>query len=455
MPQTRRRQFADRMSPATHLQILRWRLEDHLRHSPHLRTALALWHWLRSRLDRRPVAQIRHLGKALGLAEHPAVARLLTEDFRFLLRPDLEPAWRAAVAGHPRYTVLLRDQPQLTRSVVLKAPAGDEKGVLLNYFEYNLARVLALDDADLAWLDTRYHLIFVASWSPTDYALLGSALLRLKSPLSIQCANEAERARLASLHPRLIVLPGLACDWVDPAFYQPKPMAERHIDVLMVANWGEFKRHWEFFLALRRLPGDLRVVLIGQREGGRDRAFIERLAHRLGVPQQLELLESLSIERVTELECDARVSVILSRREGGCVAAVESLFAGCALAMRADARIGSSAHINERTGRRLRPGRIAQDLAVLLAKAGSLDPRAWACAHIRNDLTLQRINLVLRAQSLAAGQPWSVDLAVPHWRPHPTLALAADRERLRPAYADLHRRLPQLVGADLMERSHR
>lgn len=443
------------MSPATHLQILRWRLEDHLRHSPHLRTALALWHWLRSRLDRRPVAQIRHLGKALGLAEHPAVARLLTEDFRFLLRPDLEPAWRAAVAGHPRYTVLLRDQPQLTRSVVLKAPAGDEKGVLLNYFEYNLARVLALDDADLAWLDTRYHLIFVASWSPTDYALLGSALLRLKSPLSIQCANEAERARLASLHPRLIVLPGLACDWVDPAFYQPKPMAERHIDVLMVANWGEFKRHWEFFLALRRLPGDLRVVLIGQREGGRDRAFIERLAHRLGVPQQLELLESLSIERVTELECDARVSVILSRREGGCVAAVESLFAGCALAMRADARIGSSAHINERTGRRLRPGRIAQDLAVLLAKAGSLDPRAWACAHIRNDLTLQRINLVLRAQSLAAGQPWSVDLAVPHWRPHPTLALAADRERLRPAYADLHRRLPQLVGADLMERSHR
>ena len=443
------------MSPATFLHVLRCRAEDHLRHSPHLRTALALWHWLRSRLDPRPVAQIRHLGKALGLAEHPAVARLLTEDFRFLLRPDLEPAWRAAVAGHPRYAPLLRDQPRLTRSVVLKAPANGEKGVLLNYFEYNLARVLALQDDDLAWLDQHYHLIFVASWSPTDYALLGSALLRLKSPLSIQCANETERARLAALDPRLIVLPGLACDWVDPAFYQPRPMAERRIDVLMVANWGEFKRHWEFFLALRRLPADLRVVLIGQREGGRDRASIERLARRLGVPQQLELLESLPIERVTELECDARVSVILSRREGGCVAAVESLFAGCALAMRADARIGSSAHINDHTGRRLRPGRIAQDLATLLAEAGSLDPRAWACAHIRNDLTLQRINLVLREQSLAAGLTWSADLAVPHWRPHPTLAPTADRKRLQPAYDELHRRLPHLVGADLMEQSHR
>jgi glycosyltransferase involved in cell wall biosynthesis len=199
----------------------------------------------------------------------------------------------------------------------------------------------------------------------------------------------------------------------------------------------------------------LRVVLIGQREGGRDRAFIERLARRLGVPQQLELLESLPIEQVTELECDARVSVILSRREGGCVAAVESLFAGCALAMRADARIGSSAHINDRTGRRLRPGRIAQDLADLLAEAGSLDPRAWACANIRHDLTLQRINTLLRTQALAEGRPWTSDLAVPHWRPHPTLAQAADRDRLQPAYAELHRRFPHLVGADLMERSHR
>ncbi len=443
------------MSPATFFHVLRWRAEDQLRHSPRLRTALALLHWLRSRLAPRPVAQIRHLGKALGLAEHPAVTRLLTEDFRFLLRPDLEPAWRAAVAEHPRYAPLLRDQSQLTRSIVLKAPAGNEKGVLLNYFEYNLARVLALADADLAWLDAHYHLILVASWSPTDYALLGSALLRLKSPLFLQCANEAERARLAALDPRLIVLPGLACDWVDPAFYQPKPMAERSIDVLMVANWGEFKRHWEFFLALRRLPANLRVILIGQREGGRDRAFIERLARSLGVPQQLELLESLPIERVTELECDARVSVILSRREGGCVAAVESLFAGCALAMRADAHIGSSAHINDHTGRRLRPGHIAQDLAALLTEAGSLDPRVWACAHISNDLTLQRINAMLQAQALTEGRPWTTDLAVPHWRPHPTLAQTADRKKLQPAYAELHQRFPQLIGADLMELSHR
>lgn len=443
------------MTPATLFHILRWRLVDGLRHSASLRTSLALWHWLRSRLDRRPVAQIRHLGKALGLAEHPAVARLLAEDFRFLLRADLEPAWRAAVAGHPRYASLLRDQPQLTRSIVLKAPSADEKGVLLNYFEYNLARVLALGDDGLAWLGSHYDLILVASWSPTDYVLLGSALLRLRSPLFLQCANEAERSRLCALHPRLVVLPGLACDWVNPEFYQPKPMAARRIDILMVANWGEFKRHWEFFLALRRLPANLRVVLVGQREGGRDRACIERLARQLGVPQKLELLESLSIDEVTELECDARVSVILSRREGGCVAAVESLFAGCALAMRADAHIGSAAHINQHTGRRLRPGRIAQDLATLLADTGSLDPHTWASAHIRHDLTLQRINAVLRDQAKADGRPWTSNLAVPHWRPHPTLAHASDRHRLQPAYAELHRHFPNLVGSDLMERSHR
>ncbi|HCN78108.1 MAG TPA: hypothetical protein DIT13_13060 [Verrucomicrobiales bacterium] len=444
------------MSLKTRLRLLLWRVEDDIRYSRRLRAALAWLHWLRGRLARGLEKQARHFSKALSLAETPRSAVFIAEDFRHSLATVAEPVWRRIVASNPRYTPLIQEKPLLTRSVILKAPGPQgEKGALLNYFEYNLARVLALSEVDLAWLDSRYHLIFVASWSPTDYALLAGALRRLKSPLFIQCANESEREKLAALHPRLICLPGLACDWVDPVFYQPKPNSERSIDILMVANWGAFKRHWEFFAALTRLPAHLRVVLVGQKEGGRDKDFIARLAREIGVPQQLQLLESLPIEKVTELECDARVSVILSRREGGCVAAVESLFAGCALAMRAGAHIGSSAHINTQTGRRLRPGRIAEDLAALLKDCGTLSPREWACANIRNDLTLARINTVLKSHATALCQPWTTDLATPRWRPHPTLARETDRERLRPAYAELHQRLPGLVSADLMDQSHR
>jgi hypothetical protein len=444
------------MTLKTRFRLVCLRQEDGFRYSRSVRALLAWLFWLRGKVARRTDAKIRHLTKALGLAESQGLWRLVMRSLLPLLTPSRESVWRHVVAALPRYATLLRDKPHLTRSVVLKAPGPEgEKGVLLNYFEYNLARVLSLSDSDLRWLDRHYHLVFVASWSPTDYALLGSALLRLESPLFIQCANEAERGKLAGFHPGLVCLPGLACDWVDPAFYQPKPYRDRSIDLLMVANWGAFKRHWEFFSALRDLSADLRVVLIGQKEGGRDKESITGLAREIGVPQKLEFFESLTIEQVTDLQCDSRVSVILSRREGGCVAAVESLFAGCALAMRSDAIIGSSAHINPQTGRHLRPGRIAGDLGDLLAECEVLKPREWALDRIRNDLTLARINALVEEHALASGQPWTQDLAVPRWRPHPTLANEADRERLRPAYRELHERFPSLFGADLMDQSHR
>lgn len=444
------------MTLKTRLRLILLRVEDDFRYSRRVRAMLAWLSWWRGRMVRREDSKIRHFTKAFGLAETPGTWRRIMRSLVPLLNSTREPVWRQVVATNSRYATLLREKPHLTRSVVLKAPGLDgEKGLLLNYFEYNLARVLSLSDADLAWLDRRYHLVFVASWSPTDYALLGSALLRLESPLFIQCANEAERGKLAAFHPRLVCLPGLACDWVDPAFYQPKPYGDRSIDLLMVANWGAFKRHWEFFAALRDLPGDLRVVLIGQKEGGRSKEFITRLAREIGVPQKLELFESLTIEQVTDLQCDARVSVILSRREGGCVAAVESLFAGCALAMRSDAIIGSSAHINPQTGRHLRPGHIAGDLGALLAECEVLKPREWVRDEIQNEITLARINMRVQEHALAVGQPWKNNLAVPHWRPHPTIANEADRERLRLAYAELHEKFPTLVGVDLIEQSHR
>lgn len=444
------------MTLTTRLRLILIRIMDNFRYSRRVRAMLAWQFWWRGKLVRRLDSRISHFTKALALAETPGSWRRIMESVKPLMNPARESKWRSVVTSHPRYSSLLREKPHLTRSVVLKEPGADgEKGLLLNYFEYNLARVLSLSDTDLAWLDRHYHLVFVASWSPTDYALLGSALLRLESPLFIQCANEAERDKLTALHPRLVCLPGLACDWVDPAFYQPKPHHERSIDLLMVANWGAFKRHWEFCGALRHLPADLRVVLVGQKEGGRNKKFIIQLAREIGVPQKLEFFESLSIEQVTDLQCDARVSVILSRREGGCVAAIESLFAGCALAMREDAIIGSSIHINSQTGRLLRPGRIAQDLDVLLSECESLKPQKWARDHIRNELTLARINELVKKHSLVMGQPWTQDLAIPRWRPYPMLAYDAESDRLRPAYADLHESLPSLFPADLMDQSHR
>ena len=38
----------------------------------------------------------------------------------------------------------------------------------------------------------------------------------------------------------------------------------------MLANFGEYKRHWELFKAMRRMPKDLKIVLIGTHNGNRE-----------------------------------------------------------------------------------------------------------------------------------------------------------------------------------------
>jgi glycosyltransferase involved in cell wall biosynthesis len=430
---------------------------DALRYSKRLRQALA-WGWfLQGRTSTDACRSAIGLSKSLTLADEGPLQRMVLRAIQRLPGFDDRAPWEKAVREEPRYSRLLREAPELTRSLILKAPAANgEKGVLLMTFEYNWVRLLlGLDESGRRWMDDHYDLVLSTSWSPTDYAVLGLALASLKSNLFVQSCNYDEIDRIEAFHHRLQCLQTLPCDWINPGLYVPKPPEARETDILMVANWGAFKRHWEFFRALRRMSPHLKVVLIGQREPGRSRDSILALARSFGVPQRIEVHESLSIEEVARHQCNAKVSVILSRREGCCVAAVESLFAGCALAMREDAHVGPLAYINEKTGRRLRPGRIHEDLLLLLQSAKGLQPAHWAREHLANERSHSKLNTLLREAAARAGRPWSRDLAVPQWRPHPTFAKEAEREALRPVYEDLNRRFPTVFSDTLIDDSWR
>ena len=323
-------------------------------------------------------------------------------------------------------------------------------------FEYNWARLLlGLTDDEMGWLDEHYDLVLSTSWSPTDYAVLALALARTRSPLYVQSCNYGEIATLEGFHPRIKCLETLPCDWINPVLYEPKAATERRTDIVMVANWGEFKRHWELFRALARMPEELKVVLIGQPEPGRSKAFIRQLARQFGARQEIEILESLPIADVARHQAQAKVAVILTRREGCCVAAVESLFAGCALAMREDAHVGPLAYINGQTGLRLKPGRIHEDLMKLLRSAEALQPARWAREHLANEQSHVKLSDILRGGAARAGRPWTRDLAVPQWRPHPTFARENDKEALRPAYQDLNRKFPKVFSDTLIDESWR
>lgn len=430
-------------------------LKDSVRYSRGLRQAYGLSEYLRGCAARNAAQRVSRLSKALTLLSYGPAFRRAVRTLEHHADFDTPIPWEEVLRAEPRYASLLKDNPQLTRSVILKAPGADgEKGVLLMTFEYNWVRLLlGLAESERRWMDEHFDLVLSTSWSPTDYAVLGLAVSTLKGQIHVQSCNYGEVPAIEAFHPRLRCLQTLPCDWINPGLYEPLPSASRQTDIVMVANWGAFKRHWELFRALSRMPAELKVVLIGQREPGRSRESILALARAFGVPQQLEIHESLPIEEVARHQCNAKVSVILSRREGCCVAAVESLFAGCALAMREDAHVGPLAYINEQTGRRLRPSRMHLDLMELIQASASLRPRQWAMENIACHLSREKLNASLKAQAQQRGSPWTKDIVQPQWRPHPTHAHAADRAELQVVYDELHRRFPQVFSATLIDTS--
>lgn len=433
------------------------RFLDALRHARVIREAAALGYLLRGRLARDDARRAANFARVLNFTEIRTLARAAVRQLG--RSPGLEESsaavWSRVVRELPRYRTLVRERPALDRSVILKAPAaGGEKGILLMTFEYNWVRLLlGLDEPVLRWLDEHFTVVLSTSWSPTDYAALALAVARLRGTVFVQSCNFGEIARIEGLHPRLKCLPTLPCDWINPDNYVPLPPEQRDIDFVMVANWGEFKRHWDFFRALSRMPANLKVVLIGQRESGRTQEDIRKIARDCGARQELDIHESIPIQQVAALQCRAKVSVIMSRREGCCVAAVESLFAGCALAMREDAHVGPLAYIHEQTGRRLRRRRMAEDLMELLQAAAGLLPQKWAQENLACQVSRSRVNAQLRQQALAEGLPWTRDLVLPQWRPHPTFAHEDEKAAMRPVYEDLHRRAPQVFTDSLIDTS--
>jgi glycosyltransferase involved in cell wall biosynthesis len=424
------------------------RTKDAVKYSPRTAQLLLASTEMRASLTRDDAQRAHLLMRAYRLAEN----KTTREALRAKAEPFLNSAiWREKHIGWARYP-RAAESPCINRTIVLKAPRPNgEKGVMLVMFEYNWLRLLA-NVKDLDYLSDRFDIVLSTSWSPTDYALLALALQSLRGTVFIQACNYGEIPWIEGFSPRLKCLPCIACDWINPDCYQPKPHAERQTDILMVANWAPFKRHWQFFEALSRMPRSLRITMIGQEEGSHTLAMLREQASLFGVKQDINFVENITIDDVTRHQCDSKISLILSRREGCCVAAVESLFANSPLGMMRDAHVGPKAYINDETGVLLTPDRMDLQLQRFLDNAKGFQARAWATQNVSCLSSIAKVNAFFRSQAQERNLPWTTDLRTPYWRPYPIFLNPRDREEMRPVYEDLCGRFPEVFGPDLLEK---
>ncbi|MEY4642379.1 MAG: hypothetical protein RLZZ227_2373 [Pseudomonadota bacterium] len=352
-----------------------------------------------------------------------------------LLEPDQVEVWRAQKVGWQRYYGSFADinkDRALTTSLVLKEPGDNgEKGVLYCSFEFNWMKLIANHDARKVFKD--YLLVGASSWSPSDHAVLANLCGLSSDPAFIGISNVEDSAQYRMFAPHIAALPIMACDWVDADDFHPLPHHQRTTDIVMVSHFREWKRHWLLFEALSQMDPSLKVTLIGRASAGRTERELREEAAAFGVKQEVTILSNLEIDEVIRHQCNAKVAVALSKREGSCVSVTEAMFADTPVVMMDDAHIGARAYINSSTGRLVSRRNMARTLTELIDNPRACMPRAWAVEHISARLTSKKLNTILREHALRSGQPWTRDIAPLCWRYVPRYLDDIDRLRLRPA----------------------
>jgi hypothetical protein len=423
---------------------LRIQAEDTLRFHPEVRNLLASSILLRTpaapaKTPSEAVTRLRNLCNAARLASSESlVEKAESEIARQLagLAPSSLP-WDEFVPD-------FRAQ-EIPKAIILKRYISErEKGVLFVSFDTQMAR---LAKANLPELARRYTLVLAPQWSRPHS--VSAYLFPLVWPDRIVSliSNERDLVYMPRINGKYQMVRLYASSWVDPRAYSPVPHSEKTIDIFMLANFGKYKRHHALFAALRDLPREYRVVLNGQSETGRSKETILAEAEMFGVKGRFEVEENVTDRQLNFNIVHSKISIILSRREGSCVAVVESIFANTPVGVYRDAEVGSRAFINQHTGRLLEHHGLGTQLSQFVQQSAGYEPRKWA---LENSLACRSssktLNEVLKQNAASDGMDWTEDIADLHWRPDPRYCETSDLDRLFSEYPDFAERFGITIG---------
>ena len=279
-----------------YLKRRRLEIEDWLRYHPRVRRAICQWKLWRGR----------------SIVELCAAARLADDT---VLEQQIQERIVAAVAqldpGRLDWTEFVPDigDPRIHKAAILKPFLGpSEKGVVFISFESQWARLLGQKN-EREFAD-RYTVVVAPSSSPHNFVNYVFPHV-YPDPIFTLISNPRDLDVLPRVSSRLIVAPLYASHWVNPEFYQPLPRAERPFDLIMVASWGKVKRHQALFAALRTMPKEMRVLLVGQDQEGRTADTIRELAGWYGVADRFTILTNQPHREVTKLFCSRSFSACL------------------------------------------------------------------------------------------------------------------------------------------------
>jgi glycosyltransferase involved in cell wall biosynthesis len=359
------------------------------------------------------------------------------------LRPWLAPLCQNHIeqsVGNPAVAKFVKEPHKLFESmaIVLKPPAHGERGVLLLGYSYIFPTLLKLFDVNK--IASRYYIVLEPSWSGyCDLDILCYA--QFPGPVFVQTPEPRDRQFLLDTAKNLIPVPVGANWWVDHRVFRPLPEGKKDADVVMVAGWGKYKRHFRFFSALGQLKKQghrLKAILVGYPISA-TKADIQKLADYYGVLDWLEFHERLKPEQVNEQFNRAKINLLWSRREGFSRAVIEGMLAGLPCIQRAGFNYGyCHPYINAQTGIYCREEELPKALLDMSQNYGSYATREWIMKHMTCQKAADILDDAIGSIAIKAGEPWTKGLVTKasalngmrYWDPE-------DRRRLEQAYIEL------------------
>jgi glycosyltransferase involved in cell wall biosynthesis len=298
---------------------------------------------------------------------------------------------------------------RLSRSILVKAPVSpNERGILIVSFETELEKLVL--SPSFAEVERLYQVVFLPTWQPAYSRALFLLAARATRPYYVMPASEDDLSLGSLLGELCVPLPFQASSWVAGGCYSDTPAKD--IDILLLANFSKYKRHWRLFEALKDIPISTRVVIAGRPWGGRTADTLLREARAFGVEQRISIMQDLTDQEVACLLARARLFCALSHKEGSFIAVAEALMAGTPVAIFDNAIIGSKSFVRPETGFRLDPNSaLGPQINDALSRAASLAPQKWARREIAAEIQVQRLTEEMRAVGKARGEWWSAPIA--------------------------------------------
>lgn len=299
---------------------------------------------------------------------------------------------------------------QLNHPIIIKPYISkNEKGILLMKFEHELEKVV--NSNALETIQARYHIVFLPSW----HGLFTPQLLKLAARSSqrfyVMPVNPKDRISCRRLEPYCQAMPFNNASWVKKELFSGYK-GHRDIDCLMVANFGEYKRHWILFKALSKLPPEITAVCVGVPLGdGRTADSIRQEAREYGVHNRVTVIEEPSQEDLRNYFQRAKVFCALSYIEGTFNSVAESLMAGTPVIMFKNAHIGTKELIGSYNGALVSSiSELKDKIASFLQEGNHEDIRKNAQQRVDAASNCIKLNHLLKEDALNLGYEWSCDI---------------------------------------------